>query len=195
MALTLNRNSVLQIVHGEKDKFAKKTYDFKTFAEISQMEVPEEGPKVRVDVCCIVKSVGDRDEFTAKSSKSYVKRELMCVDNTGMELSVTLWGSHADEFTKETCPVGTCIILPQASVSTFGGRSISVKKLIHGEKIDEYDVAMNLKHWWQTEGVNTETFKTVQAPIRKRDYTTFKEARDAKKGVPPEGITEDERKQ
>lgn len=195
MALTLNRNSVLQIVQGEKDKFAKKTYDFKTFADISKMEVPEEGPKLRVDVCCIVKSVGERDQFTAKSSKNYVKRELMCCDNTGIELSVTLWGSHADEFTPESFPVGTCIVLPQASVSTFGGRSLSVnKKLIHGDKVDEYEVATNLKHWWETEGANTE-FKTMQAPIRKRDYTTLKEARDAKKGVPPEGITEDERKQ
>jgi len=195
MALTLNRNSVLKIVQGEKDNFAKKQYDFKSFADISKMDVPEEGPKVRVDVCCIVKSVGDRDQFVAKSSKNYVKRELICCDNTGIEMSATLWGSHADEFTKESCPAGTCIILPQASVSTFGGRSISVKKLIHGDKINEYDVAMNLKHWWETEGVNTETFKSVQAPIRKKYYTTFKEARDAKKGVPPEGITEDERKQ
>ena len=82
-------------------------------------------------------------------------------------MSVTFWGTQADEYTVENTPVGTVLILPQVSVSSFGGRTLSAQKVIR--KIDEYPEAVALREWWKTEGKDNE-FKQVKATqVRTRD--------------------------
>lgn len=192
-AITMTRETLLDVAKGERDTFTKKQYDFKTFKEINAMEIPESGPKARVDTMCIIKSIGERQEFTARNEKNYVKRDVICVDESGIEMSVTMWGSQADEFTPETKPAGTVLVLPQASVSSFGGRTLSAQKVI--EKFDEYPRAVRLKQWWKSGGSDQE-FKQVsvaKTSFRRSEYTTFAEAKAQNKGLPPSGITGAER--
>jgi len=190
-AITVTRETAIEHQHGERDSFAKKEYDFKSFSEIMNMDVPMSGPKLKVDTMCVAKSVGERQEFTARNDKKYTKREILCVDMSGIEMAVTMWGSNADEFTAESCVPGTILILPQASVSTFGGRSLSAQKVL--KNVEDYEQAVALNNWWTTGGSATEfTSASSNTPIRRRDHSTFLEARRQNKGMKPQGVTDGE---
>jgi len=190
-AITMGHDSELVLCSADKGSFVKVTYDFKSFAEIEKMEIDDSGPKKRVDTFCIVKSVGELQKFTAKNDKEYTKRDVMCVDKSGIEMSVTMWGKNAEKYTPEELHPGTVLILPQVSVSTFGGRSMSAQKVI--QKFDDYPEVMSMREWWENGGKNSE-FKAVSADatIRKRETTNFAIARREKKGMPPDGITYEE---
>jgi len=189
-AITMTRDSKLELCRGDKDTFIKVQYDFKNFKEIMDMDVLDNGPKKRVDTCCIITSVGDRQEFTAKNDKTYVKRDIICADETGIAMSVTFWGTQADEYTEDSTKLGTVLILPQASVSSFGGRTLSAQKVV--KNIDEYPEAVALREWWLNGGKDGE-FQQVKATlVRTRDYTNFQTAKRLGKGTVPQGITDEE---
>ncbi|KAJ2892697.1 hypothetical protein MKZ38_009472 [Zalerion maritima] len=103
-----------------------------------------------VDVCGILKEVGEVQEAIAKASgKPYQRREVQLVDDSGFSVRATLWNKTATEFEAEPESV---LALKGCKVSDFGGRSLSL--LNSGQMMVNPDIndAHRLKGWWDAGG-------------------------------------------
>ena len=86
-----------------------------------------------------------------------VKREIVLVDTSEAEVSLTLWGNTATSFSAVGNPI---VAVKGAKVSDFNGVSLSGGDL---QVNPDMDLAHELKGWWESEGykVNTSSI-TVQ---------------------------------
>lgn len=121
------------------------------FVKISQLESME--PGANVDLLTIVKSVGIPSTIISKkSSKELNKCDLVLVDDSGVEISLTLWGDNAlgadQEYEGRPVVAFKCLRL-----GDYGGRSLSssFNSSIQKEPRTVPEVAQ-LRSWWQSTG-------------------------------------------
>lgn len=77
-----------------------------------------------IDICAVLRSAGEVNTFTSsKNQKEFTKRDLSVVDESEVEVKLTIWGNDALNF---DAVEGTPIIVKGARVSTFSGKSLSV---------------------------------------------------------------------
>jgi len=164
--LTLGRSSIIEPCDGDDEDLEgmpRQIYDFVPINKMESFTIEERGRRI-VDVCGIIKSADT--EITTLTSKTtgrdMFKRELIIVDNTKTQISLTLWGETAKSFDHSKY-VGEIIAVKGAQLGTFNGRSLSASftSIIEfqiDQNGDEY--AQKLMNWYNDEG-NSESFKTI----------------------------------
>ena len=118
----------------------QQIYDFVPISKMEKFQIEDRGRKT-VDVCGIIKSA-DTEHSTLQSkttgkemfkvcrilvgnkTKKYFQRELVIVDNSKTQISLTLWGDLAKNFDHSQY-VGEIIAVKGAQLGTFNGRSLS----------------------------------------------------------------------
>lgn len=160
--LTLGRSSIIEPCDGDDD-MPRQIYDFVPINKMESFTIEDRGRRI-VDVCGIIKSADTEiTTLTSKTTgKDMFKRELIIVDNTKTQISLTLWGDTAKNFDHSQY-VGEIVAVKGAQLGTFNGRSLSASftSIIEfqiDQKGDEY--AQKLMNWYNDEG-NSESFKTI----------------------------------
>ena len=124
----------------------KQTYDFLKIAAIEQAEKDS-----YADILAIVKSVSDPvNLISKKSGNELTKCDLTLVDDTGVEISMTLWGEQARTAPSQLGgqPV---VAFRRARVSDYNGKSLSAgpSTEINPTHLPE---TQQLQSWWQSVG-------------------------------------------
>jgi replication factor A1 len=126
-----------------------------SFVKLAQLEsIPE---KQVVDVVGVVKTVGDVVSLVSKKTgQELLKCDVGLADDSGVEVTVTLWGEKARKLAGELAgalqhqhqpPV---VAFRRARVSDYGGKTLSA-----GDGVDvdpAVPEAGALRGWWQTAG-------------------------------------------
>jgi len=164
--LTLGRSSVIEeCLDGDEELegMPQQLYDFVPIAKMETFTIEERGKRV-VDVCGIIKSADqDFTSITAKASgKEMFKRELIIVDDSKTQISLTLWGEQAKTFDGNMY-IGETVAVKGASLGTFNGRSLSVGfsstvEFQLEQSGNEY--AQKLMDWYNSTGIRSD-FKTI----------------------------------
>jgi replication factor A1 len=148
--ITFDQNSE---IHLESDAGDISAQNY-TFVKLSQLEaIPE---KQYVDVLAIVKSVGEPVSLISKKSgQELIKCDCTLVDDSGVEVTATLWGEKAKKMASDLAgsPV---VAFRRARVSDYGGKTLSA-----GDGIDVnppgLPEAAALQAWFQTFGSSAAT--------------------------------------
>jgi replication factor A1 len=120
-----------------------------------------------VDVAAVVRSVGEVSTIVAKASqKELKKREVIIADESGAEISLTLWNKEAEECTWNE---GTVIILKNARVSEYNSRSLSTS--FDGTTLvnPDMDITRRLQSWYASS--NKGSFNSMTTAGGKGDST------------------------
>ncbi|XP_076452897.1 replication protein A 70 kDa DNA-binding subunit-like isoform X2 [Babylonia areolata] len=144
--MTFNNDTIIERCDDDVD-LPSMTFDF---VPISEME--KHAANSIVDVVGVVKLCNDLSTVIARQSqKELTKRDLQIVDQSGVAISITLWGNDAQNFDGSSNPV---IAVKGARLSDFGGRSLSVlssSQLVINPDIREAHV---LRGWYDREGAS-----------------------------------------
>ena len=143
--ITFDQNTEI-IQEDDAGDISRMTYDFVKIAQIEQVE-----PNKNIDLLAIVKSVGEVGSIISKKSgQEMAKCELILVDDSGAEISLTVWRDKAITAPQDFAnnPV---VAFRRARVSDYGGRSLSMG---NGAQVNPQDLpeAVQLQHWWQSGG-------------------------------------------
>jgi len=160
--LTLGRSTIIEKCDSD-DGMPRQIYDFVPIAKMEKFQIEDRGKKM-VDVCGIIKSADmDCTTLTSKTTgKEMFKRELIIVDQSKTQISLTLWGENAQKFDHSQY-VGEIIAVKGAALGTFNGRSLSASfSSIISYQIDQTgdEYAVKLMNWYNEEG-NNENFKAI----------------------------------
>lgn len=121
------------------------------FVKIADLEAVE--PNSFVDVIGVVKFVGEAATIISKKSgNELLKCELTLADDSGAEVSCTIWGDRATRAAQEYAnqPV---IAMRRCRVGDYGGRSLSAGQAISvNPRIPD---TQRLQSWWQSGGSTT----------------------------------------
>ncbi|KAL4223084.1 60S acidic ribosomal protein P1 [Mactra antiquata] len=146
--MTFNSDTIIEPCEEQTDL---PTMNF-DFVKIDALESKQANSII--DVLGVVKSAADLSTVVGKQSKKEIaKRDVQLVDQSGMVVNLTLWGTDAENFNGSDNPVIAC---KGCRLSDWGGRSLSV--LSSSQMIVNPDMreAHLLKGWWQREGQNRE---------------------------------------
>lgn len=143
--ITFDQNSEI-CKEDDTGDIVQQSYDLVPIVSLENTE-----PGGFVDVIGIVKSVGEPGTIMSKKSgKELNKCELIIGDDSGADVSVTIWGERANGAPNEFN--GNPVVgFRRARVSDYGGRTLSASSDgIHcNPKIAE---AQNLMQWWTNGG-------------------------------------------
>jgi replication factor A1 len=166
----------------------KIQYAFKTIAELETTP-----PDTNVDIIGIVKDVGQCTQFTSKAGKDLIKRELTLVDNTGVEIGLTLWGERAseDESRWQGFPVVTA---KGAKLGDYNGKSLSAFGSVQMETNPDIQEAHTLRQWYDTGGAQQQAKTLTQsgmgggnrAPVSFGERNCFADVKNQGLGLNPE---------
>ncbi|CAI6100091.1 unnamed protein product [Clonostachys chloroleuca] len=117
------------------------------FCTIEQLQSVEKDNTV--DIIGVLKEVGDTTPINAKDGRSFSKRDLTLVDETGFSVRLTVWGKTAENF--EVQPESV-VAFKGAKVSDFDGKSLSL--LSSGTMSVHPDIpdAHRLQGWYESAG-------------------------------------------
>jgi len=176
--ITCTRDTKITLCNDDSG-FSERQYQFVTIPAIEQVEEKE-----FIDVIAIVKECSELREFTSKTGKDLKNRKLILIDQSSATIEATLWNDAASEWTEETLPVGTVVILPGCRVGSFGGRSLSINNLLMEGNPPE---KVNLLNWWKQGGCDAETTSlTVRGSGKSTETMSWMDAMAAKKGTNPD---------
>mmetsp|Transcript_30759 Transcript_30759/g.35880 ORF Transcript_30759/g.35880 Transcript_30759/m.35880 type:complete len:644 (+) Transcript_30759:225-2156(+) len=115
-----------------------------------------------VDVCGVIKNVGEPGTIVSKKTgKELSKCELIVADDSGAEVSCTVWGDKAMTAAQDFAgnPV---VAFRRARVSDYGGRTLSA----NGDGIairPRIPDAERLQNWWQSGGSRVTSTKSLSS--------------------------------
>jgi replication factor A1 len=142
--ITFDQNSEIHLDNDTGD-IEKQIYEFCKIADLEAIEANK-----NVDILAIVKTVGDPVNIIAKKTgNELTKCDLTLVDDSQVEVNLTLWGEKANRAPNEYAgsPV---VAFRRARVSDYGGKSLS-----GGDGIDvnpDIPEAGPLQSWWTASG-------------------------------------------
>lgn len=113
--MTFGSDTVIQLCEeDDNNSIPTVQYNFVPINTIAEME-----DKSIVDICGVVKEVGEIANITSKTTnKEFKKRDLIVVDQSEASIAVTIWGDDAVNFDGHIQPV---IALKGARLSEFNG--------------------------------------------------------------------------
>jgi replication factor A1 len=144
--ITFDQNSEIHLVD-DTGEIQSQLFDF---CKIADVEAIEQGKSV--DILVIVKAVGEPTSLLSKKSgQELLKCDLTVVDDSGVEINLTVWGDKARQAPLEygNHPV---VAFRRVRVSDYGGKSVSTTTggaAIVSPPVPE---AMALQAWWQRGG-------------------------------------------
>ncbi|KAK3588015.1 hypothetical protein CHS0354_014545 [Potamilus streckersoni] len=126
------------------------------FITIDKLKDSREGELV--DIIAVVKECGQSETVKTKKGKNKVKREIQLVDQSGMQVGLTIWESDAVKFLGRR---NSILALKGVMVSEWGGRSLT--KGLTGQMIVDPIIpkAEELHLWFISKG-------------KQMDFTSFR---------------------
>jgi len=153
-------NSDCEIIVLEDDKKIKTaSFEFTDIADLPKCQ-----PNDMVDVIGILKSYSDVASITTKFNKEVERRNVTLVDDSGAEVGITLWGSHAKCFSEEDLDKHPVIGFKSIRVTDFNNCSLNT--VVSTKVIFEPDAAQTTKllSWWASQGKN-QSFVSMTASM------------------------------
>lgn len=145
--ITFDQNSEIHLDNDPGD-IQRQNYDFvQSIAALEQVEANK-----TVDLLAIVKSVGEPTNLVSKKTgKELTKCELVLVDDSAVEINLTVWGEKANAAPQEFAgnPV---VAFRRARVSDFGGKSLSLSGPAVVQPQDIPQETGRLQQWWNNGG-------------------------------------------
>lgn len=154
--ITFDENAEISLAEDTGD-IQQQSYD--NLTPIGDLDSVD--PGANVDVIGIVKSVGEPGSILSKKTgKELNKCELILGDDSGAEVTCTVWGERAMGAPREFAdhPV---VALKKARVSDFGGRTLSASGgngIIVNPRMPEAD---RIKRWWYSGGSEVAVVKKL----------------------------------
>eukprot|EP00934_Nitzschia_sp_Nitz4_P006910 Nitzschia sp. Nitz4//scaffold36_size144017//30182//32050//NITZ4_003070-RA/size144017-processed-gene-0.222-mRNA-1//1//CDS//3329549408//6900//frame0 len=142
--MTLDPNSEIVLCDDTGDIQAQ-SFDF---TKIGQLESVEQGKNV--DVMGIVQECSEVQSLTSKKTgQELQKADVTIIDDTGVQVRVTLWGQQAVSAPQEMV-VGQPVAFRRCRVSDYGGKSLSgPQSAFVNPKVPE---TQDLMDWWKSQG-------------------------------------------
>jgi len=160
--LTFKDNGAMELVEDDTSDVPTMTYNF---ARISDLAAAEKDSSV--DVIGVCKSHSELTTLVSKAGKELVKREIVLVDMSETEVSLTLWGNTATNFSAIGNPI---VAAKGVRVSDYNGVTLSGGNILINP---DMDLAHELKGWWENEGCSAKTSSiTVQGQRSGQDRAT-----------------------
>ena len=122
----------------------KVRYDFVPIAKIE--DVPKDAI---VDTIGVVKECGAVSQVTSRDGRSFAKRDLTLVDQSGKAVTLTLWNEAAEKWDERRQPV---LAAKGVKVSDFGGRSLSAMQSSTVTPDPDIPEAHRLRGWFDAMG-------------------------------------------
>ncbi|KAK9458245.1 hypothetical protein V1511DRAFT_492120 [Dipodascopsis uninucleata] len=140
-----------------------------------------------IDVIGIIKEVRETQQITAKSSgRPYDKRDVVLVDQSNLQVVLSLWGKPAVEFSGQPQDV---IAVKGAKVSEFNGKSLSTLMSSTVTLNPDINEAHKLQGWYESAG-QYNSFSSMQAlnglgnaTGRQDNLKTIKQVQDEQLGT------------
>ena len=153
--ITFDQNSEIHLDNDTGD-ISKQTYELVKIVDLEAVEANK-----NVDVLAVVKMVGDPVSLISKKSgQELTKCDLTLVDDSAVEVNLTLWGEKATR--AQTDYAGTPVVaFRRARVSDYGGKSLS-----GGDGIDinpDIPEAQHLRGWWQSSGSSAAAARSLSS--------------------------------
>jgi len=140
--LTFKDNVLVEAVpEGEGCDVPTMNYNFAAISDLSGAAKDSV-----VDVIGICKLTNDSVNITTRAGKELTKREIIVCDQSNTEVTLTLWGSSAENFNGEENPV---VAVKGAKVSDYNGVTLSGGDVLVNPDIDQ---SHKLKSWWKESG-------------------------------------------
>jgi len=144
--LTFKDNVIVQPCDEDTSDVPTIIYNFMAIGDLSTQQ-----KDAIVDIIGICKSADEAKEFTSRAGKEMVKRDVIIVDKSAHEVSLTLWGNTARNFDGGNFPV---LAVKGARVSDFNGITLSGGDLLTNPDMPQ---GHEVKGWWDNEGCNMST--------------------------------------
>lgn len=144
--ITFDQNAEIHL-QDDTGEITQQLYEFKQIADLESVE-----PGKFVDIIGIVKHVSEPSTIVSKKTgKELQKCELTIGDDSGAEVSCTVWGERAMNAPTEFADMPV-VAFRRARVSDYGGRTLSASGgngINVGPRIEE---ANRILKWWQQGG-------------------------------------------
>lgn len=144
--ITFDQNSEIHL-DNDTGEIQEQLYDFTKLAGVENVEANK-----NIDVLAVVKTVSDPATLISKKSgQELTKCDLTLVDDSGVDITLTVWGDRAREAPTQfaNTPV---VAFRRVKVSDYGGKSLSSSQtgaVVVSPNIPE---AQTLQQWWQSGG-------------------------------------------
>jgi len=161
--LTFKDNGSMDLVEEDTSDVPVQTYKFHRIGDLDQINMKDAKDAVMVDVMGICKSFGESTDIVTKLGKEMTKREIILVDQSAAEVTLTLWGETARRFDGSGQPV---IAVKAAKVSDFSGCTLSGGDVMIDPDIE---ACHELRGWWQQEGSRANLKNLTQKGMRGGD--------------------------
>jgi len=149
--LTFKDNGTMELCQ-DADDVPTMTYNFASIADLANAS-----KDTNVDIMGVCKTTGDVAHIVSRAGKELTKREITLVDRSATEISLTLWGTTAENFEGAGNPI---VAAKGCRVSDFNGVTVSGGDIMVNPDLD---LAHELKGWWDNEGCSAATSSlTVQ---------------------------------
>lgn len=153
--MSLDPNAEVKLAD-DSGEIQMQSFDFIKIGSLEQIE-----PNKNVDVIGIVQEVGDcQTLISKKTGKELFKSDILIVDDTGVQVRLTLWGNQAQNAQKDI-EVHKAVAFRRARVSDYGGVSLSGSQSFHVEPpVPETE---ELQDWWKSQGSRGAPVKSLSS--------------------------------
>jgi len=156
--LTFKDQGTFELCEDDVGDIPTINYNFVSISDLAQCE-----KDTFIDVLGVVKSTGDLAEITTKAGKELKKKEIVLVDKSSTEVSLTLWGNNAETLDLSNAPI---LAAKNVRVSDFNGVTLSGGDILVNP---DMDMAHELKGWWDNEGYSLQSRSISVAGARGGD--------------------------
>jgi replication factor A1 len=142
--ITFDQNSEIHL-DNDTGEIQQQIYEFVKINAIENVDANK-----NIDVLAVVKHVGEPASLISKKSgKELQKCELTLVDDSGVEITLTVWGEQAMQAPHHfaNTPV---VAFRRARVSDYGGKSLSASDSVAVNP--DVPEAHQLRQWWTAGG-------------------------------------------
>ncbi|KAK1118340.1 hypothetical protein K0M31_015043 [Melipona bicolor] len=173
--MTLTGDSEIIPCHDAGNDIPSLQFDFIPISDIEQKQAND-----IIDVLAIVKSCGDLQMLVSRNTgRDMKKRNVILVDESNITVSLSLWGTQAEEFNRSDNPV---LAIKGARIGEFnGGKNLSTLSSTVMQIDPDIPAAHKIRGWFNTLGHNEETKSLSRTFENMTDSTgsliTFAEAK------------------
>ncbi|KAJ8672835.1 hypothetical protein QAD02_004095 [Eretmocerus hayati] len=178
--MTFNNDTEIAVCNEEAEDIPTLQYNFEPISVIENKAKDD-----LIDVLGIVKSCGDVQALTARSTgRELKKRDVGIVDENNVLVTVTLWGSQATDFDGTNNPV---VAIKGARISEFqGGKTLSLVASSMLQVDPDIPQAHKLRGWFKSVGSSAEarSLSKTNGPGGSMNgpWATFKEVEEQRFG-------------
>ena len=159
LEITFDQNSEIHLDNDGGD-IRRNLYDFvPNIAHIEHVEANK-----MIDLLAIVKNVGQATTLMSKKTgNELTKCDLTLVDDSGVEITMTLWGADKASAAPQQFSNNPVVAFRRARVSDFGGKSLSLSGGADIRPVDCPDEVRRLEQWWNNGGSTGAGTKSLSA--------------------------------